>query len=548
MSDLQRITEDITGQEAANIIYDNDNTVNTKFLTDRSFSGFTNIDYGHLVNFSSESVYDSYKESDNYDTAWVQIFEPSDTLTIAGANITRVIFFNALQPSSEAYISSSSSLTPNIPSNAKLALLTLLKADNPDGYLNLTVKQNGAGATKAELTTELKPITTDVSEIKEAFYQYPKGKNYLNPANNLYGWYTSNGQWVERKGAISSNPLFLEDGETYIASAVGKVYLTDNAYLCHFNKQGVFLGRDTIIVDDNNNIIFTFSPISNTNGTTHFTRLMLATSANNSYDPNAAQLEKGAVATKFESYKGTIFSAAPPETVNTDVLRNFLITGASFSYPGNAWGNLTAERLGVKVYNKGVSGETIRDTAQKLHDGTLYTAEEFEDFGILLVFHSHNTDVYNPEICIDDYNEYTLPFPATVNGRVQAWDYVLKKYAAECYAAKDNPASKWYNTRCGKPCIISVCTHWHDARTLFNNSIRELRDQWGFILIELDKLIGFSMNKVHPVTNTQVSLIHAADTETINSVVYGWHPDRAANSYIQQKIAATIAGYLENIV
>lgn len=56
------------------------------------------------------------------------------------------------------------------------------------------------------------------------------------------------------------------------------------------------------------------------------------------------------------------------------------------------------------------------------------------------------------------------------------------------------------------------------------------------------------MNKVHPVTNTQVSLIHAVDTETINSVVYGWHPDRATNSYIQQKIAATIAGYLENIV
>ncbi|SHJ65808.1 DUF5040 domain-containing protein [Bacteroides stercorirosoris] len=159
MSDLLRITEDITGQEAANIIYDNDNTVNTKFLTDRSFSGFTNIDYGHLVNFSNTGSYDSYKEDNNYDTAWVQIFKPSGTLTIAGANTTRVSFFNALQPSNDAYISNSTSTAPAIPSNARLALLTLRKADNPDGYLNLKVTQDGSGVTRSELSTEVQTLS-----------------------------------------------------------------------------------------------------------------------------------------------------------------------------------------------------------------------------------------------------------------------------------------------------------------------------------------------------------------------------------------------------
>lgn len=61
---------------------------------------------------------------------------------------------------------------------------------------------------------------------------------------------------------------------------------------------------------------------------------------------------------------------------------------------------------------------------------------------------------------------------------------------------------------------------------------------------ELDKNIGFSKNSVHPVTGGQVSVIHAQDTEVIDGVTYGWHPSRAADAYIQDRIAEVVIKHL----
>jgi hypothetical protein len=72
-----------------------------------------------------------------------------------------------------------------------------------------------------------------------------------------------------------------------------------------------------------------------------------------------------------------------------------------------------------------------------------------------------------------------------------------------------------------------------------------LKEKWGFKLIELDKEIGFSKNQVHPVTNAQVSVIHAQDTETIDGISYGWHPSRATDAYIQDRIADIVVRTLK---
>ena len=129
---------------------------------------------------------------------------------------------------------------------------------------------------------------------------------------------------------------------------------------------------------------------------------------------------------------------------------------------------------------------------------------------------------------------------------------MLKKYYADCYALKDDPSSKWYGTKSGKPCIIVVCTHWHDARTIFNESIRNLQKKWGFILCEFDKNIGFSKNQVHPITNEQISILHAdtkdgGDTEVINGVTYGWHPTEYVDAWIQKRMASIVEAAIRNL-
>ena len=230
-----------------------------------------------------------------------------------------------------------------------------------------------------------------------------------------------------------------------------------------------------------------------------------------------------------------------PAVEPTDKSGGILLTGASFAYNANTWFSKICKALNLRDYNKAVSGESIRHTAVKMHNGTLYSKAEFENFDTLLIMHVHNQDVCDDIDLQGNYSDYEV---STSMSYSQAYDYVLKKYAAECYAAKDNPKSKWYGTQCGKPCKVVCMTHWHDSRTVFNDSIRRLRDKWGFGLIELDKNIGFSKNSVHPVTGGQVSVIHAQDTEVIDGVTYGWHPSRAADAYIQDRIAEVVIKHL----
>ena len=99
--------------------------------------------------------------------------------------------------------------------------------------------------------------------------------------------------------------------------------------------------------------------------------------------------------------------------------------------------------------------------------------------------------------------------------------------------------------------MVVVCTHWHDARTNFNDSIRVLQAKWGFILCEFDTRIGFSKNQVHPVTGEQVSILHCdneyGNTEVINGVTYGWHQTRGKAAYIQKRMASIVESVIRNL-
>lgn len=146
----------------------------------------------------------------------------------------------------------------------------------------------------------------------------------------------------------------------------------------------------------------------------------------------------------------------------------------------------------------------------------------------------------------EKYTDYTTPFDRS--NYAAAFDYVIKRYQSECYALKDDPKSKYYGTKSGKPAVIVLCTDWHDARTTYNAAIRRLAARWGLPLVEFDRNIGFSKDTPNPATGTQQSLLHAQDTQTIEGVAYGWHPQRGQDKYIQQRMAAIFTDTMRRIL
>lgn len=393
-----------------------------------------------------------------------------------------------------------------------------------------------------------KPTEDFISQIKGQYKELPKGKNYINMADLLYGYTTENGQWIPKARGRASNKLFLTQGQTYTAHDIA-IYNTNirNMYLILFDENDNFIRRIAypLTVDSTGtkgSVTFTYNIED-----AFYVRMLLQSAASASVLVPTGQLETGSVATAYEPYAGTIYE--PVITTGGQVLkdRNILLTGASFAYSGNEWFGYVCKTLNVTGYNKAVRGETMQHTAQKIHDGILYSQTEFEDFDVLLIFHSHNQAVNNTANIKIDYNDYTFP----ITDRSAQWDYVLKKYAADCYAARLNPDSRWYGTKYGKPYMVVVCTHWHDARTVFNDSIRELQKKWGFILCEFDTRIGFSKNQVHPVTGEQVSILHCdnpfGDTEVINGVTYGWHPTRGKGAWIQHQMASIVESTIRNL-
>lgn len=223
----------------------------------------------------------------------------------------------------------------------------------------------------------------------------------------------------------------------------------------------------------------------------------------------------------------------------------FLLTGASFASPNNGWFELGCETLGAIPLNRAIGGESIADAANRMNDGALYTKEEFENIDALVIMQVHEKDVFDESQLKNDYKDYKTPFNR--DNYAAAFDNVIKRYIAECYNLKFDVNSKYYNTRHGKPAVIVLCTHWHDARVIYNSSVRKLADKWGFPVVEFDKHIGFSKASLHPVTGEQISRIFAVDTDNYNDTIYGWHPENGKDKYIQQRMASIFADRMRKI-
>lgn len=223
-----------------------------------------------------------------------------------------------------------------------------------------------------------------------------------------------------------------------------------------------------------------------------------------------------------------------------------LLTGASFASPQNGWFELGCGLLHAEPLNRAIGGEAIANTANRMMDGTLYTKEELEQIDAFVIMQVHDKDVADKNQLKENYTDYQTPFDKS--NYAAAFDYVIKRYLTDCYLLKDDPKSRYYQTKSGKPAVIVLCTSWHDARTTYNASIRKLAAKWGFPLVEFDRWIGFSKDQVHPVTKQQISLIYSNDTQKADTTTYGWHPQRGEDKYIQRRMAAIFSETMRNIL
>lgn len=139
-----------------------------------------------------------------------------------------------------------------------------------------------------------------------------------------------------------------------------------------------------------------------------------------------------------------------------------LLSGASFASVDNGWFELGCEALRAKGINRAIGGEAIADVANRMSRGDLYSREELDEVDVFVIMQVHNRDVYAPNELKKDYHEYALPF--TRGNYAAAFDYVIKKYISDCYQLQFDKGSKYYGVKGGKPAVILLCTHWHDAR------------------------------------------------------------------------------------
>ena len=222
----------------------------------------------------------------------------------------------------------------------------------------------------------------------------------------------------------------------------------------------------------------------------------------------------------------------------------FVLTGASFASPSNTG----CERIGATPINRAVGGQSILSTVKMMLDGTLYSREELERMDALVIMQVHDRDVYVSEDLGKGKCWEECASCLETGNYAEGFDFVIKRYMSDCYNLRDDPDSKYYRSQSGKPALIVLCTHWHDARTVYNESVRKLAAKWGLPLVEFDANIGFSCHMPHPVTGGQISLIYADDTQVVNGVRVGWHPLRGKDQYIQRKMAAIFAARMSQLL
>lgn len=183
--------------------------------------------------------------------------------------------------------------------------------------------------------------------------------------------------------------------------------------------------------------------------------------------------------------------------------KNVVLFGASFAYKDNGWFEHSADVLGFIPNNLAVSGTTIQYLAENATSIITQGLLNYSD--AIVIMYTHNYDCYDGVDLKDDYTQYS-----NFNSLSSAasYDYVIKYIIDKC-------------TQLGKRPNIYLCTHWHDGRATYNDSVRQLANKWGFPLVEFDKMT-LSAITTHPTLKDSNN--HELSVSIIDALTPPDHP------------------------
>jgi hypothetical protein len=204
---------------------------------DMAYSGYLSVDLGHLYNHSEGTG--SYISSTTWDSITLRIYKPTGKLEVQGAKVSFFVFFDEPRIKS-TYLESNT--TGVIPAGAKLCAMCLAKKNNPDGYANLRVRQDGSGADKGDLSLLNENALQVFSDVYDMAVKFDDeditpeaiAGQWFNP--NVPGL-VANGNYKCYKLDVSGYVGKVLHGYTYASGTMWSCAMTDenNVVLAKFN-------------------------------------------------------------------------------------------------------------------------------------------------------------------------------------------------------------------------------------------------------------------------------------------------------------------------
>lgn len=217
---------------------------------DMAYSGYLPVDLGHI--YSYESGTGHYVAHNLWDTVTLRIYNPTGKLEVTGANVAYFVFFDEPRIK-DTYLRSNT--TGIIPAGAKLCVMDMRKADNPDGYANLRVRQYASGADRNEVSVLNQSALEVFSDTYNMAVKFDDQD--ITPEPIIGQWFNSNipamvvnENYKCYKLDVSGYVGKVLHGYTYTSGTMWSCTMTDenNVVLAKFNYRTTG-DRQTAIVD-----------------------------------------------------------------------------------------------------------------------------------------------------------------------------------------------------------------------------------------------------------------------------------------------------------
>lgn len=219
---------------------------------DMAYSGYLPVDLGHLYSHSGGTG--RYVASSAWDAVTLRIYNPTGKLEVTGANIAAnagFVFFDDTKIKSTII---GSNQTGVIPAGAKLCVINLRKADNPDGYANLRVRQYASGADRNEVSVLNQSALEVFSDTYNMAVKFDDQD--ITPEPIIGQWFNSNipamvvnENYKCYKLDVSGYVGKVLHGYTYTSGTMWSCAMTDenNVVLAKFNYRTTGDGQSAIV-------------------------------------------------------------------------------------------------------------------------------------------------------------------------------------------------------------------------------------------------------------------------------------------------------------